>query len=814
MNVIEKNILIIIVTMAILSCIALPIHAQNKPNQSTLPYDSLKIQPDSLSIPVDSLKIKAAVEDSLFYAADSVSYNYDQELIQLQSNTSIDYGNSKITADSMSINLKKNTAFASGHTIMQDTDQYLAGSSVFYDVDSKTGLIFQGAARFDKGYYYGKELRKVGDDVYDVDQGRFTTCDAEAPDYYIYSNKMRFFRDNKIVGKPVIFYVNHIPVFGLPYAAFSIKRGRHAGFLIPEPGYSTYEGKYLKNIAFFYPYAEFADATASFDYLELRGWNASFSGQYIKRYLFQGNFMATVKNQQTDFGQTNYQWQITTNHHQELGNRSTLDANVNLVSGKSILNYDINSSEFLTQTVYSTVSYRKPFLGSNISVTSSYSDDVINDIRSISLPTMSYTLPYKPLYELFQKSTDIANESDTWWSHFSYNYNVHAVHYGYITAKKPTFADIFYHNSTDSLGNPISIHHAGIEHNTGANYDYKLLGWLNLAQGISYSEAWFDRDMKNDKPARGYAWNTSSSAFFSMYGIRVFSKSYVSAVRHIITPRISFSYSPNQERNDRFYSFESISLPTGQKSRSMGFALEQKWQLRLAPNDKRKELKLNDFILWNANASYNTDAMNKKLSNISHRVSMKPGDLEIGDFKFTYSQTWSVTENPYTLQWNNWRLSNWYASHSVTLSGKSNYVNYFPKLKNPLFAGIQFPDTTAAKKEVQSIKEYEKISNPESWSLTMGQDVSGPHSPFDPRSNNIRISGNCKLTQNWSMTYSNYLDVKSERMVSQSIQLIRQLHCWRLEMNYTRSNKSWDYRLILYAIQLPDALRLQTSDRN
>ncbi|HPT71193.1 MAG TPA: putative LPS assembly protein LptD [Candidatus Cloacimonadota bacterium] len=800
MKVIEKIVPILILTLTMLSVTVNPLHAKTKP--------------DSLSVAVDSLKVKPAVEDSLFYAADSVFYNYDKEVIDLKSNTSVDYGESKIIADSISINLKKNRALAHGHTVMKDADQYLAGDGVFYDVDSKTGLVNQGAARFDKGYYYGTELRKVGDDVYDVDRGKFTTCDGETPDYYIYSSKLRFFRDNKIVGKPVIFYVNHIPVFGLPYAAFSIKRGRHPGFLIPEPGYSTYEGKYLKNIALYYPYSDYADATLSFDYMELRGWDANFNGQYIKKYMYQGNFLASIKNQQTNYMQSNYQWQLATNHHQELGNRSTLDANLNLASSKSVFNYDINSSDYLTQTINSTVSYRKPFLGSNVNISANYSDDLVNKIRTISLPTMSYTLPYKPLYELFKKNGEKASENNSWWSHFSYNYNVHAVHYGYISAEHPTFADIFYHNSTDSLGNSDAVHYAGIQHNAGANYDYKLLGWLNLTQGISYTEAWFDRDKNDNKPARGNAWNASSSAFFSMYGIRTFSNFYVSAIRHIVTPRVSFGYSPNQTRNTKFYNFESISLPSSKESRNVSLSLEQKWQLKLAPNTNRKEVKLNDFILLNSGASYNPDAAEKKLSTISHRVTLKPGDLNTSLFKLSYSQTWSARQDPYSLHWLDWRMSNWYASHSVTISGKAGYVNYFPHPKNPLFSNIQFPDTTSATAPAQTIKDVEKITNPENWSFTISQDIYGLHSPLNPRSDNIRVSSNFKLTTNWSMTYSNYLDMKRERMVSQTMQLIRQLHCWRLEINYTRSNKNWDYRLVLYAIDLPDALRLQTTDRN
>jgi len=383
--------------------ISTPVPAQPEPgviNQSITDVN-LKINNDIIA---DSLNIKPIKPDSLFYEADSIYFNYDTEQIYLYGNTSVQYQNSTILADSLQIDLKKERAFSSGRTVLKDNDQVLIGKQVLYDVNSQTGMMYDTASKMDKGYYYGKEVRKIDDDIYDVDDGRFTTCEDPEPDFWFWSRQMRLYRNDKIVGKPVIAYVNHMPVFYFPFMTFSIKRGRQAGFLIPEPGYNTIDGKFVRDIAFFYPYKDYADATIGFDLMEKTGWKANLESRYIKRYLYNGNFISSLQKSISAFA-TNYDYFVRGNHHHELGEKATFDVNIDYVSNKRIWESSTDINESLAQSVTSSISYRKPILSSYLNIGATYSEDLINNTANVSLPSATSSLTTRPVYEIFNPRT-------------------------------------------------------------------------------------------------------------------------------------------------------------------------------------------------------------------------------------------------------------------------------------------------------------------------------------------------------------------------------------------------------------------------
>ncbi|MCD8479298.1 MAG: hypothetical protein LRZ88_03075 [Candidatus Cloacimonetes bacterium] len=150
---------------------------------------------DSLSVDLQ----EPSKLDSLFYAADSIRAYYDTEQIFLYGNTSIDYGQSNIQADSLYIDLKKEQASTWGTTLLRDGDQLLIGSNVRYDVRSQTGIIAQGQSFIENGYYDGLEIRKTGSSTYDIDGGSFTTCDLAEPSYWFKARDMRIYQRDKVV---------------------------------------------------------------------------------------------------------------------------------------------------------------------------------------------------------------------------------------------------------------------------------------------------------------------------------------------------------------------------------------------------------------------------------------------------------------------------------------------------------------------------------------------------------------------------------------------------------------------------------------
>ncbi len=181
-----KNLIIII--FVLLLCVyqswADEITDENLSEQESILTDSLLT--DSLSITLvetDSIKI-----DSLYYFADSVFYYEEIERIDFIGNAAVKYHSSNMEADTISIDLSKNQAFAMGRSFLKDGTQTAIGKDIYFDLGSKCGIIEKGASKFDKGFYYGKEIRKIDKKTFDVDEGIFTTCGALKPHFYFSSN--------------------------------------------------------------------------------------------------------------------------------------------------------------------------------------------------------------------------------------------------------------------------------------------------------------------------------------------------------------------------------------------------------------------------------------------------------------------------------------------------------------------------------------------------------------------------------------------------------------------------------------------------
>jgi hypothetical protein len=431
-------------------------------------------------------------------------------------------------------------------------------------------------------------------------------------------------------------------------------------------------------------------------------------------------------------------------------------------------------------------------------------------------------MPSRPLYEFFVDPE--TSSSNAWWTNFNTNYNIQFSHTGLVTEKNYSLGDLIWDNTlnpSDTTGTIfINLHNAGIKHTAGLSYNWKLRGWLNLTQGVSYQESWFDRDKNDRNWVRGNYYSATSSANFNIYGIRNFNSGRLKSIRHLMNPSLSFNYAPDFSENSKYYSFGGIGLPSGQRSRNLSFSLNQKWQVKYLDKDGKTERKINELFSLNSGASLNLENDEKKLSNLSHRISFRPtefalNDLSIGSggyslsgIKMSYNADVSMSQDPYKIKLDDPYLRNFYFSQSFRMSGTSAYRDYFPHKKNNLFNAYTTVDTLQQRAE----DEAQAALAQESWSLGVSHDVSAPKSLFDPMSTNIRMDAGIKLTTNWSLRYSNYYDLKSKELLSQSIDISRTLHCWKIDISYTRRNEYWKYSIVFFNTSLPEALRLQTHD--
>jgi len=795
--------------------------------QETIEEEKLPLA-DSLS--TDSLMHFDTFQiDSLFYSADSVDYNVENEVIQLSGNTSVTYETSTINADTIAINLKNEQAYTKGKSYLMDGSQNMLGRDIYYDLQTKWGLVIDGASKFDKGYYYGSEIRKIDDETYDVDDGVFTTCDALHPHFYIKAKELRFYRDDKFVAKPIIFYVNHFPVFGFPFGTFTLKRGRQSGILVPSPGWNQTRGKYLENIAYYFAYRDHVDLTLEMNYYELTGWELGFYSKYKQRYVRDGYFNAILQKKIQGPQISQYEWNIKSRHHHDFGNKTTFDMNLNFVSSKRIWEGSEILDERLAEQITSRMEYKRPLFNSTLSITANYTDDLENQTKDITLPSVSLNLPSRPVYEIFLDDIDDISE-DSWWKNFSYSYRIKAIHVGDINDSTATAWDVLYDDtlgpdSTYATGNQ---HNAGVKHTASLSYSYKLKGWLNLTQSVSGNEAWFDRDRDNVKFVRGMDYNSNSSLSFNLYGMRTLPKIYISAIRHIITPRLSFTYRPDFSENDRLYSFGGIGVSSAVKSRRVSFSLGNKWQLKLSPFGKLKERKINDFFNISSGISYDYE-QNNGFSDISHTLTLKPNNIKLGLVDISTRPKGSFSQGTYDLgihSWNprDWELGvkNWdfNVMSSLKISGDASYLDYFPLAQNEFVTGDFFSTDsvdTETERTVTTLEELDELGKEaKSWVFTVSHSYKLNKALYavNDYTSSMRMSVSARITKNWAISYDNYIDLKAEELVSHNFTITRDLHCWKMFFRYTKQGEYWNYKFQLFNIKLPDALKFRTSDNS
>lgn len=757
---------------------------------------------DSLSVDLQ----EPSKLDSLFYAADSIRAYYDTEQIFLYGNTSIDYGQSNIQADSLYIDLKKEQASTWGTTLLRDGDQLLIGSDVRYDVRSQTGIIAQGQSFIENGYYDGMEIRKTGSNTYDIDGGSFTTCDQAEPSYWFKARDMRIYQRDKVVGRHVLAYVNHLPIFYFPFITMSIKRGRHPGFLIPAPGYNSNDGKYIRDLAYYYPYKEYADFTLGLDLMEKTGWKSNFTTNYTKRYYYNGRLSASYQKNINSAG-TSFDWALRGNHHHDLPERTSLDVALDFVSNKRIYESSDIIDESLAQWLTSSVSYRKPIGNTYLNAGAVYNQDLINDTANLNLPTMSWSLPTRPVYEL------LGGSASAWYSNLSYYYNVRLDHTGNIRSSDPSLMDYIWQNTIDPADSTRYLveHHAGIKQVLGLSNSYNYRGWLNLRQSVDYSEAWFDRDRNGDKWVRGNDYSASVNGSFNLYGMKYYDQGRISAIRHTINPTVGLSYVPDFEDNKDFYNFGGISLRQSGKQANLSFGLNQKWQFKLGRGTS--ERKLNDLLSLNSRVSANLYIDDRPWGNISHSLAFRPGTFNLGtiknnDYKLEginlgYNSQLTLTQNTYKMQLTDPAIESQYFSQTINISGNAPYKEYFPPAKNRTFQAFG---------QQQNVDDTQPAELSDNWNIGISHDLFAPKSLLNPRTQNMRLNASLKLTQNYSLTYSNYYNLKTKELISQGIRLTRDLHCWKLDISFSKRNEYWDYRILFFNTQFPDALRFQTRD--
>ena len=654
------------------------------------PYEGWSIVRDSLVadtvVVADSLSKdepkKDAIDAPVFYeCTDSMVWSRTGNAY-LYGAGKVRYDKIELTADVIKLNMDSSVVHATGSI---DTTGMSVGLPIFmdggtpyesdkmsYNFKTKKGFINNVYTQQGDGFIMGGKAKKDSAGIFYSQDGKYTTCDAEHPHFYVRLTRAKVRPQKDVVSGPLYLVVEDVPLpLALPFGYFPFTSSYSSGIIMPTFGDETERGFYIRDGGYYFAISDKVDLRLTGEIFTKGSWGLGAASSYAVRYKFSGNFdFSYLVTKNGEKGLPDYavgkNFRLQWSHRQDPKVRpnSNFSASVNFATASyersnlsSLYNPVLNSQSMRTSSV--SYSYTFPNIGLSLSTTMNVAQNMQDSTLSLTLPNLSVSLSKKYPFKRKKRAGD-----ERWYEKISLSYS------GQMSNSISTKEDkVFKSNLVKDWRN-------GFKHNIPVSATFQLFGFLNITPSFNYTERWYFKkinqewDYATNSVAkdtvygfnRVYNYNLSISANTTLYGFYqpagFLKNSRIHTVRHVFKPSISFSYAPdfgaehygyydtyvytdeNGEARTVEYSPYQGSLygiPSRGKTGSISFSVsnnvEMKWRTK---NDSLKKISIIDEL--GASLSYNLAAKTKPWSNLSTRLRLKLTK----SYTFSFNATWAT----------------------------------------------------------------------------------------------------------------------------------------------------------------------------
>ncbi len=815
---------------------------------------------DSIASKSDSIVAKGDIETTVKYSAtDSILFSVDGQIVYLYGNAKINYD--QITLEGAEIEINYNTNTLTAHPRIDSTGRMI-GKPVFkdgvdnfetkdikYNFKTKKAYISGVVTQQGEGYMHGEEVKKNQDDELYINHGRYTTCNLAHPHYFISSRKLKIIPRDKIISGPFNLVINDVPTpLGFPFGMFPSTIDRKSGVIFPTYGEEVRRGFFLRNGGYFLAINDYINLALTSDFYTKGSFGLNASSTYIKRYKYRGSFRfnhSTLKlGDEGDDSKSN-DFRISWSHSPQNKGTGRFSVSVNAATSTFNQNNALDVPNSIRTTLNSSISYSKSFTGTPVSMGLSgrFNQNLTTKEVNLLLPELSVNV--QNVYP-FQKKGKAAS---TWYEKLVFRYTLNGTNQINNRINKDSIAPF----DLNTLPDLVSTSKKGFRHTIPISTSVKAFKYFTLTPGFNYTERWYfekldysyDPDsMRIDTDTiNGFTrineWSTGASLTTRIYGTYFIRGKKIEAIRHLITPNISFSYRPdfsdpkfgifqevqNNEEGDtelrsRYQGFV-FRAPGKGKSGSIGFGVTNNLEMKVrSQKDTSKTFVkiplINNFsisssynliaeefnlstIRWNGN----TSLFNRKL-NLTLSGNIDPYIYEL-DEPITINEDGKrvVTQSRVEkFAWNNGRGIGQLTS--ITLSARTSL--------NPK----AFETEDRVRKS--TMKEGEKefiLNNPDlyvdfniPWNLTLGYSLSRSRVGFnDPRvTQTLRFSGNLSITEKTKIQFTSGYDIEKKEFTLTRFNITRNLHCWEMLFSWTPFGifESFDFTIRVKSSMLQD----------
>ncbi len=837
---------------------------------------------------MDSTIQKSEIETTINYSAkDSIFYDLKSQKIKLYGNSKIDYGEINLEAYEILVDWNDKTLDANyltdstgkkiGKPIFSEGNQSYETDKITYNFDSRKAKIKGIVTQLDDAYMQGEDVKKNEEDELFISHAMYTTCNLEEPHFHISSGKIKVIPGKKVVSGPFHLKFGDVPTpLGFIFGMFPQPKKKVSGLIMPNYGEEKRRGFYLRDGGYYFAVNDHIDLRLTGDVYSKGSYGMTLGSSYKKRYSYSGNLRFNYnKSKLGDFENpsTSNDFSFSWSHTPDAkGKSSRFSSSVNFQTNSYNQNKNLVYSDFnesINAQFNSNISYTKTFKGSpfNLSANLRHSQNVQTKKVNLTLPDVSYNMsriyPFKNLGKLGKTALGKISISHRFngkieLTNGSVGNSLSGLN---ILNSSNNFSEQIDFNM-DNLNSIIDRSKIGGKHTIPISTSFNLLKYFTVSPSVNYNEIWYFKKLSynyneledgieiDTTNSFQRAWSYSSAFALStrIYGTVFFKKGKIKAIRHVISPEISMSFSPDFTK-PKFGYYENVQInsegdtkllskyenflfgsPRIGSSASMNFYIGNNLEMKVVDKNDTisgtRKIKIFDNLSFSSSYNFLADSFRLAPIRFSTRTSF---------FKRLINLSVSGNIDPYTFKLdsiseNSSGIKNVYQRRVDELAYKNNqgigslaYINMSLGFR---FSAKDFRSEDEEEKDSSfgtreeidyinsNIAEYIDFNVP--WSINASYNLNRRKLGFrDPTiTQTLTFSGDVSISEKTKISFRSGYDFKFKMLTQTSINATRDLHCWRINFSWVPFGRFQSYNLSINAVSaLLQDLKLEKRSR-
>lgn len=780
---------------------------------------------DSLHLKTDQGEINSVVE---YTSKDSTAFDITGRKVYLYNDAVVKYEDIVLKAGYIEMNQGDLTLYAKGiwdtaHHYVQKPEvtqgnSKIKADSLRYNFKSKKTVAWQGVSEEGGGFFIGEKVKLDENKQGFLRNGIYTTCNLDHPHYGIIISRAKI-TENTIITGPVHLFIEDVPIpIYLPFGFFPKTDKQADGIIFPSIGEDQTLGFFFRDFGYYFGFGDHIDATVKASIYTGGSYGINIDSRYNYIYKSSGNFSfrffdQKIGNKGTSDYQDSKDFNITWSHSQseKAHPGTTFSASVNAASQSYFQNSTISylPSVRAQNSVGSSINYAKIWDGSpwSLNVGFTHSQNLAQKSITISFPSLNIALTR---INPFDSKDRVGPQK--WYQKIGFSYTLQAQN----ELNNIYTPSLFSSGTLKKLQNGI-LHSPSISLGT-----YNIFKYLLVSPNIAYTERWYFQTYRQryDFTKAGYdqdtiqGFKTERDFSFSIgtdthiYGTLQFAKGAIKAIRHVMEPQISFSYTPDFSKispnayghyhnyssgQDITYSIFSGGLygagPVG-TSKSINFNINNTLEMKV----KSKKDTINGvekvpiFESLNFSANYNLAADSFRLSQITFNgattLFKKLGVNFNGNLDPYSYNAYGARIDKYLIADKHklFRLTSFGLSFNFSLNSESKKNLNAPKTRVQSEGFNIHPNAN----DFVDFKIPWDIRLNYSFTYSLGPGSSALNTTKTiSRTNVLNTSGNFSITPNWKIGYTSGLDLENKVLTATQFSIFRNLHCWQMSMSWS-----------------------------